>query len=86
MNKNEIEECLAEIVASCDFLDYKNPITYFIFLDRYSHMLNEVQIANTNEIIEKLKCERNAYTNMYLKKFDDPICEIPLHERPSSKE
>ena len=34
MDKLEIENCLAEIVGNCDFLDYKNPLTYLIFLDR----------------------------------------------------
>lgn len=82
MDKFEIENCLTEIIASCDFLSYKNPLTYIIFLDRYRHMLNEIQIANTEEIISNLKSEMNAYTNMNLKKFEDPICKIPLHERP----
>ena len=31
MDKLEIENCLAEIVGNCDFLDYKNPLTYLIF-------------------------------------------------------
>lgn len=83
MDKLEIENCLAEIVGNCDFLDYKNPLTYLIFLDRYRHMLNEIQIYNTEEIINNLKSEINARTNMNLKKFEDPICKIPLHERPS---
>lgn len=83
MDKLEIENCLAEIVGSCDFLDYKNPLTYLIFLDRYRHMLNEIQIYNTEEIINNLKSEINARTNMNLKKFEDPVCKIPLHERPS---
>lgn len=85
MDKLEIENCLAEIVGNCDFLDYKNPLTYLIFLDRYRHMLNEIQIYNTEEIINNLKSEINARTNMNLKKFEDPICKIPLHERPSFK-
>lgn len=83
MDKLEIENCLAEIVGSCDFLDYKNPLTYLIFLDRYRHMLNEIQIYNTEEIINNLKSEINARTNLNLKKFEDPVCKIPLHERPS---
>jgi len=82
MDKIEIEHAITEIMASCDFLNYKNPLTYIIFLDRYSHMLNKIQIANTQEIIDNLKSEMNAYTNMNLKKFEDPICQIPLHERP----
>lgn len=82
MDKIEIENCLAEIIASCDFLSHKNPLTYIIFLDRYRHMLTEIQIANTEEIINNLKSEIEAYANSYLKKFEDPICRIPLHERP----
>lgn len=82
MNKFEIENSITEIIASCDFLDYKNPLTYLIFLDRYRHMLSEIQIATTEEIIDNLKSEMNAYTNMNLKKFEDPICQIPIHERP----
>jgi hypothetical protein len=85
MNKFEIENSITEIIASCDFLDYKNPLTYLIFLDRYRHMLNENQIATTEEIINNLKSEMNAYTNMNLKKFEDPICQIPIHERPNLK-
>ena len=83
MDKLEIENCLAEIVGTCDFLDYKNPLTYLIFLDRYRHMLNEIQIYNTEEIINNLKSEIDSRTNLNLKKFEDPICKIPLHERPS---
>ena len=82
MDKFEIENCLTEIIGSCDFLSYKNPLTYIIFLDRYRHMLSEIQIATTEEIIDNLKSEMNAYTNMNLKKFEDPICQIPIHERP----
>lgn len=82
MDKIEIENCLIEIIASCDFLDYKNPLTYLIFLDRYRHMLSEIQIANTEEIIKNLKSEMDAYTNLNLKKFEDPICRIPINERP----
>ena len=37
------------------------------------------------EIINNLKSEMNAYTNMNLKKFEDPICQIPIHERPILK-
>lgn len=85
MNKIEIENCLTEIVASCDFLTFKNPLTYMIFLDRYRHMLTEIQIANTEEIIENLKSEMNAYTNMNLKKFEDPICRIPLSQRDTKQ-
>lgn len=85
MNKFEIENSITEIIGSCDFLDYKNPLTYLIFLDRYRHMLNENQIATTEEIINNLKSEMNAYTNMNLKKFEDPICQIPIHERPILK-
>ena len=44
-------------------------------------MLSEIQIATTEEIIDNLKSEMNAYTNMNLKKFEDPICQIPIHER-----
>ena len=85
MNKFEIENSITEIISSCDFLDYKNPLTYLIFLDRYRHMLNENQIATTEEIINNLKSEMNAYTKMNLKKFEDPICQIPIHERPNLK-
>ena len=81
MNKFEIENCLNEIMASCDLLTHKSPLTYLIFLDRYRHMLSETQIATTEEIINNLKSEMNAYTNMNLKKFEDPICQLPLHER-----
>ena len=82
MNKFEIENSITAIIGSCDFLDYKNPLTYVIFLDRYRHMLSEIQIATTEEIIDNLKSEMNAYTNMNLKKFEDPICQIPIHKRP----
>lgn len=71
MEKLEIENCLEEIISEIEFLDYKNPITYLIFLDRYSHMLNEIQIANTQEIIDKLKSEIDARTNIYLRKFQN---------------
>lgn len=83
MDKTEIENCLEEIVSCCEFLDYKNPLTYLIFLDRYSHMLNDIQIANTREIIENLKSEINTKNNINLKKFEDPICRIPLNKRPN---
>ena len=46
-------------------------------------MLNEIQIYNTEEIINNLKSEIDARINMNLKKFEDPVCKIPLHERPS---
>ena len=82
MNKFEIENSITEIIGSCDFLNHKNPLTYVIFLDRYRHMLSEIQIATTEEIIDNLKSEMNAYTNMNLKKFEDPICQIPIHKRP----
>lgn len=82
MNKFEIENSITEIIGSCDFLNHKNPLTYIIFLDRYRHMLSEIQIATTEEIIDNLKSEMNAYTNMNLKKFEDPICQIPIHKRP----
>jgi len=85
MNKFEIENCITEIIGSCEFLNYKNPLTYIIFLDRYRHMLNENQIATTEEIIENFKSEMNAYTNMNLKKFEDPLCKIPIHERQEAK-
>lgn len=82
MDKFEIENCINEIMSEFSLLNHKNPILYLIFLGRYRHMLNEIQIANTEEIINNLKSEMNAYTNMNLKKFEDPICQIPLHERP----
>lgn len=81
MNNFEIENCLMEIMSECDFLTDKNPLTYIIFLDRYSHMLNSVQIANTEEIINNLKSEIHAYNNMNLKKFENSLCKLPLHKR-----
>lgn len=83
MDKFEIENAINEILGECDFFTHDNPITYLIFLDRYRHRLNPHQIYNTEEIIENLKSKMNAYNNMNLKKFEDPICEIPLHERSS---
>ena len=76
MDKIEIENCLTEIVASCEFLTYKNPLTYMIFLDRYRHMLNDIQIANTEEIINNLKSELDAYTNMNLKNLKTQYVEF----------
>lgn len=81
MNKIEIENCLMEIMAECDFFTDKNPLTYIVFLNRYSHMLDSMQIANTQEIINNLKSEMHAYNNMNLKKFEHPLCKLPLHER-----
>jgi hypothetical protein len=83
MDKFEIENALNEIIGECDFFTYENPITYLIFLDRYRHRLEPIQIYNTEQIIENLKSKINAYNNMNLKKFDDPICSVPLHERPN---
>lgn len=86
MDKLEIENCLNEIMAECDFFTEDNPLTYLVFLDRYSHMLDQVQINNTNEIIHNLKSKLNAYNGINLKKFEDPMCRIPLHERPKFEE
>lgn len=83
MDKFEIENALNEIIGECDFFTYENPITYLIFLDRYRHRLEPIQIHNTEQIIENLKSKINAYNNMNLKKFEDPICAVPLHERPN---
>lgn len=81
MDKFEIEHALNEIIGECDFFSYENPITYLLFLDRYRHRLTPIQIYNTEQIIENLKSKNNAYTNMNLKKFEDPICSLPIHER-----
>ena len=66
MNQVEIECCLTEIMRENEFLNDKNPITYMIFLDRYGYRLNQIQVQNTRDLIDKLKDEMNAYNDMNL--------------------
>lgn len=81
MNKAEIEYCLNDIMSECEIFTDKNPLTYLIFLDRYKHQLTPIQINNVNEIIENLKAEMFAYQDMNLRKFDNPLCSVPLDKR-----
>lgn len=69
MEQIEIENAILEIMSECDFFTESNPITYMIFLDRYSHMLDEYQIKNVNEIIENLKHRVNIVSNLNIKKM-----------------
>ena len=69
MEQIEIENSILEIMSECDFFTESNPITYMIFLDRYSHMLDEYQIKNVNEIIENLKHRVNIVSNLNIKKM-----------------
>lgn len=69
MEQIEIENAILEIMSECDFFTESNPITYMIFLDRYSHMLDEYQIKNVNEIIENLKHRVNIISNLNIKKM-----------------
>ena len=70
MDAVEIEHCLEEIISEFEILNYDNPITYLIFLDRYKHMLSPVQIENTENMIATLKHRINVITNINLKKFE----------------
>lgn len=81
MNQVEIECCLTEIMSENEFLNDKNPITYMIFLDRYGYRLNQIQVQNTRDLIDKLKDEMNAYNDMNLRRFNNPLCRIPIDQR-----
>lgn len=82
MDKFEIENAINEIMAECEFFTDDNPITYMIFLDRYKHILNDLQIKNTHEIIDNIKARNDFKVSTFLKKFDNPLCQVPLEERP----
>jgi hypothetical protein len=69
MEQIEIENAILEIMSESDFFTESNPITYMIFLDRYSYMLDEYQIKNVNEIIENLKHRVNIISNLNIKKI-----------------
>lgn len=70
MHQVEIEQAINEIMAESDFFAENNPITYLVFLERYRHMLDEVQINNTNEIIHNLTERHRFITEMNLKKVN----------------
>lgn len=72
MNQIEIENSILEIMNECDMFTESSPLTYLVFLERYSHLLNEIQIKNVNDIIENLKTRIHIINNLNLKKF---ICE-----------
>lgn len=82
MDRLEIEDAINGIMSESEFFTEDNPVTYLIFLDRYKHMLNELQINNTYEIINNIKARNNHKTDVLLKKFNDPICSLPLEQRP----
>lgn len=69
MNQIEIENAILEIMNECDMFTENSPLTYFIFLERYRHLLNEIQIKNVEDIIENLKTRINIINNLNLKKF-----------------
>jgi zona occludens toxin (predicted ATPase) len=70
MHQVEIEQAINEILAESDFFAENNPITYLVFLERYRHMLDEVQINNTNEIIHNLTERQKFIMEMNLKKIN----------------
>lgn len=72
MNQIEIENSILEIMNECDMFTESSPLTYLVFLERYSHLLNEIQIKNVENIIENLKTRIHIINNLNLKKF---ICE-----------
>lgn len=69
MNQIEIENAILEIMNECDMFTENSPLTYLIFLERYKHSLNEVQIKNVEDIIENLKTRIHIINNLNLKKF-----------------
>lgn len=69
MEQVEIENAILEIMSECEMFTESSPLTYLIFLERYSHMLNEIQINNVKEIIENLKTRMNIINEINMKKF-----------------
>lgn len=69
MEQIEIENAILEIMNECDMFTENSPLTYLIFLERYKHLLNEVQIKNVEDIIENLKTRIHIINNLNLKKF-----------------
>lgn len=72
MNQIEIENSILEIMNECEMFTESSPLTYLVFLERYSHLLNEIQIKNVEDIINNLKTRIHIINNLNLKKF---ICE-----------
>jgi len=71
MEQIEIENAILEIMNECDMFTENSPLTYLIFLERYKHLLNEVQIKNVEDIIENLKTRIHIINNLNLKKFNE---------------
>jgi hypothetical protein len=69
MEQIEIENAILEIMSESDFFTESSPLTYLVFLERYSHLLNEIQIKNVEDIIENLKTRIHIINNLNLKKF-----------------
>lgn len=65
----EIENAILEIMSECELFTENSPLTYMVFLERYSHMLDEVQIKNVKDIIENFKTRMNIINNLNLKKM-----------------
>lgn len=65
----EIENAILEIMSECELFTENSPLTYMVFLERYSHMLDEVQIKNVKDIIENFKTRINIINNLNLKKM-----------------
>lgn len=72
MNQIEIENSILEIMNECEMFTESSPLTYLVFLERYSHLLNEIQIKNVQDVIDNLKTRIHIINNLNLKKF---ICE-----------
>jgi hypothetical protein len=69
MEQIEIENAILEIMSECEMFNESNPLTYIIFLERYSKLLNEVQINNVKGIIENLKTRMNIINDLNIKKM-----------------
>lgn len=69
MEQVEIENAILEIMSESDMFTESSPLTYLIFLERYSHLLNEIQIKNVQDIIDNLKTRMHIINNLNLKKF-----------------
>jgi len=69
MEQIEIENAILEIMSECEMFTESNPLTYIIFLERYSKLLNEVQIDNVKGIIENLKTRMNIINDLNIKKM-----------------
>jgi len=65
----EIENAILEIMSESELFTENSPLTYMVFLERYSHMLDEVQIKNVKDIIENFKTRMNIINNLNLKKM-----------------